>query len=167
MGGIVGGIVGGIGAKKAAKQQRRDIQSAAGELSPYAQGGLRAQSALESSLGLAPGDTSGAEGLQRFRDSSGYQDTLNRSLRGVAASGAAQGLLGSTGTGERFQRTAAELANSTRDSYLSRLFGLQQAGQSAAANRAQLIAGKPASRGTVLQGLGANLNSIFLGPPRG
>lgn len=162
MGGIVGGIVGGFGAKKAAKQQRKDTQAAAGELTQFAAPGAAATDALSQALGLSSGTAAG-EGLQRFRESLGFRDQQNRALRGVASSGAAAGLLGSTGTGERFQRTAGELASGTLNSFLSNLFGLQNQAQNAATNRAQLLAGQPASKGQVAQNVGSNLNRIFLG----
>lgn len=167
--GILGGIIGGIGKKKAAKQKRADVQAAAAGLDPYADG-TAAKGALEQAIGLESGPSADAEGLQRFRDSVGYRDMQNRALRGVAANAGARGLFGSTGTGERFQRTAGELADSTYKDYLAEdqrrignLFGLYKGAQSAATNRASLLAGQPASKGTLMQGIGSGLNKIFLG----
>lgn len=162
MGGIIGGIIGGAGQKKAAKQQRTDIQGAAAGLNPYAQPGIAANNALSGALGLG-GGTEAGEGLQRFRESLGFRDMQNRALRGVAASGAARGLLGSTGTGERFQRTAGELASGTFNDFLNNLFRVQSQGQTAATNQAELLAGQPTSKGSIMQGVGSNLNKIFLG----
>lgn len=109
-----------------------------------------------------PGAT-GAEDLQRFRESTGFRDIQNRALRGVATNAAAKGLLGSTGTGERFQRTAGELASGSFQDFLKNLFGLQSGAQTAATNQAQLLAGQPASKGAVRQGVGADLSKLFLG----
>lgn len=162
MGDVVGGIIGGIGRKKAARQARADARAGVAKLEPFAQAGGDATGAIAQLLGLQ-GGTAAGEGLQRFRESIGFRDMNNRALRGVAASGAARGLLGSTGTGERFQRTAGELASGTLNDFMSQLFGLQNAGQSAATNQAQLIAGQPTSKGQVLQGVGSSLNRTFLG----
>lgn len=162
MGGIIGGIVGGLGKKKAAKQARGDIQAGVTKLDPFAAPGAAATDALSGALGLN-GSTAAGEGLSRFRDSLGFRDTLNQSLRGVASNAAAKGLLNSTGTGTRFQQSAGQLAKGTLNDFLGKLFGVQQSAQGAATNQANLLSGQPQSKGTVLSGVGSNLNRIFLG----
>lgn len=162
MGGFIGGLIGGSGAKSGAKQGRQDVNQAVGRLDPFAAPGASATNALSSLLLGRPGAT-GGEGLQRFRESIGFNDAQNRSLRGVASNAAAKGLLGSSGTGERFQQTANELASSSFQDFLKNLFGLQSSAQAAATDQASLLAKKPTSKGLVRQGIGSDLSTLFLG----
>ena len=94
---------------------------ARGRFNPYAEQGLAANPLISSLLGMSEGDSSGGEGLARFRESTGYQDTLNQSLRGVGANAAARGLMGSSGSGRAFQETAGRLAQRCAVSSLRRL----------------------------------------------
>lgn len=81
------------------------------------------------------------EALQRFRESLGFRDTQNAALRGVGANAAARGLLGSSGTGNTFQRSAANLANQTYGGFLDRLTGVAGRGQQAASGQAGIDTG--------------------------
>jgi len=106
---------------------------------PYAETGGRANSLVGSLLGTGePGDTSGAEGLNRFRESSGYQDTLNSAMGGVASNAAARGLLGSSGTGRVFQDNASQLAQGSFGNYLSNLMNQQSMGMNASGAQSDL-----------------------------
>lgn len=86
-------------------------------------------------------DTSGAEGLARFRESTGYKDTMNAALNGVTSNAAARGLLGSSGTGKIFQNTAATLAQGSFQDYLQNLMGQQNVGVNAAGQQSSQQAG--------------------------
>lgn len=105
---------------------------ARGRFNPYAEQGLAANPLISSLLGMSEGDSSGGEGLARFRESTGYQDTLNQSLRGVGSNAAARGLMGSSGAGRAFQETAGRLAQGSFGDYFDRLLGQQQVGYNAA-----------------------------------
>lgn len=257
---LLGGLLSGFGAKKAAKEQSRNIDrgiaearplfgQAADRLNPYASAGAAATGSLASALGLggagsgggAPGgfDAAGyfsaypdiaqaaqglsdddlkfiqnqgyeptaegfakyhydrygmaegrklpgaggagggapagpGEALAQFRDSLGYRDTMNQALGGVTANRAARGLLGSSGAGQMFQRTAAGLANQTRGDFLDRLTGLSGQGQAAAGGQADidtglgnlLFKGQAAKgtggKGSILSGVGGFLSDIAI-----
>lgn len=105
---------------------------------PYAQAGQESTGLIRSLLGMDPSSTAGAEGLARFRDSTGYQDTLNAALGGAATNAAARGLLGSSGTGKVFQNTASQLAQGSFGDFLNRLMQQQGVGLSAAGTQAQV-----------------------------
>jgi len=115
------------------------FKKASDRFTPYAETGGRANSLVGSLLGTGePGDTSGAEGLNRFRESSGYQDTLNSAMGGVASNAAARGLLGSSGTGRVFQDNASQLAQGSFGNYLSNLMNQQSMGMNASGAQSDL-----------------------------
>jgi hypothetical protein len=111
--------------------------SARGRLQPYADTGGQANSLVSSLLGLSPGNTSGAEAMNQFRDSTGYKDTMNQAMNGVSTNAAAKGLLGSSGTGKVFQNTAANIAQGSFGDFMTRLTGQQSMGVNAANNLAE------------------------------
>lgn len=150
MGGLVGGLIGGIGKKKAAKQARGDTQAAASGLDSFVSGGETASNFL-SQLLQGGGGTGGGEALQRFRELSGERAGLQSGLGAAGSNLASRGLLGSSGAARTFSNVAAERQGDTFNNFLSRLFGQQQLGQSAATNRASLLAGQPTSKGTIAQ----------------
>lgn len=125
---------------------------ARGRFNPYAEQGLAANPLISSLLGMSQGDSSGGEGLARFRESTGYQDTLNQSLRGVGANAAARGLMGSSGSGRAFQETAGRLAQSSFGDYFDRLLGQQQVGYNAAGQLGQLDLGQGLAKQQALFG---------------
>jgi hypothetical protein len=83
-------------------------------------------------------DTSGAEALSRFRESTGYQDQLSAALGGTTANAAARGLLGSSGTGKTFQNNAAQIAQGSFGNFLNNLMGQQGVGLQATGSQAEL-----------------------------
>jgi hypothetical protein len=125
---------------------------ARGRFNPYAEQGLAANPLISSLLGMSEGDSSGGEGLARFRESTGYQDTLNQSLRGVGANAAARGLMGSSGSGRAFQETAGRLAQSSFGDYFDRLLGQQQVGYNAAGALGELDLGQGLAKQQALFG---------------
>lgn len=118
---------------------------------PYATQGTQANSLIASLLGLG-GGTGGAEALDKFRDSTGYRDTMNAALGGVTSNAAARGLLNSSGTGKTFQNTAAQIAQGSFGDFLQQLMGQQQVGLNAAGAQAELGAnlGANAAQATAL-----------------
>lgn len=126
---------------------------ARGRFNPYAEQGLAANPLISSLLGMGEaGDSSGGEGLARFRESTGYQDTLNQSLRGVGANAAARGLMGSSGAGRAFQESAGRLAQSSFGDYFDRLLGQQQVGYNAAGQLGELDLGQGLAKQQALFG---------------
>jgi hypothetical protein len=125
----------GQGYDEARKTVAPTFATARGRFSPYAETGGRANTLTSSLLGLTPGDTSGAEGLAQFRNSTGYRDTMDQALGGVATNAAAKGLLDSSGTGKTFQREASRLAQGSFGDFLDRL--TQQQGMGLDASGAQ------------------------------
>lgn len=160
--GFIGGAFKGIGAKKAAKQQQKFAREGAAELEPFAEQGRGAAEFVSQLLGLG-GGTGANEAMQRFRESTGFRDAMQASGRAVASNAAASRLLGSSGTGLTFQREADRLGRASFDDFFNRLFAAQQAGQGAASTRAGLLAGQPASKGSVLRGVGQSFSNIFEG----
>lgn len=124
--------------RRAMEGMQPSFTQATERFSPYAQQGAAANPLISSLLGMSQGDTSGGEGLARFRESLGYQDALNQALGGVGANAAARGLLGSSGTGRAFQSNAARLAQGTFGNYLDSLLGQQALGANAAGNMANI-----------------------------
>jgi len=104
---------------------------------PYAAQGVQSNNMIGSLLGLN-GSTAGAEGLDQFRNATGYQDTMNAAMNGVTSNAAARGLLGSSGTGKVFQNNAAQLAQGSFGSFLQNLMGQQGVGMDAAGNQANI-----------------------------
>jgi hypothetical protein len=126
---------------------------ARGRFNPYAEQGLAANPLISSLLGMGEaGDSSGGEGLARFRESTGYQDTLNQSLRGVGANAAARGLMGSSGAGRAFQESAGRLAQGSFGDYFDRLLGQQQVGYNAAGQLGELDLGQGLAKQQALFG---------------
>lgn len=117
--------------RRAMEGMQPSFAQAQERINPYAQQGAAANPLIASLLGMSS-DTGGGEGLARFREGLGYQDTLNQALGGISANAAARGLLGSSGTGRAFQSNAARLAQGTFGNYLDSLLGQQQMGMNAA-----------------------------------
>lgn len=158
-GSIGGGLIGGIGRKKAARQQRKDLEGIASGYEGDIARGDGASGLISQLLGLTPG-TGGAEGLARFRENSGYQDQLNTSLRGVASNAAAGGLLNSSGAGRAFQQQAGRQADASYNNFLSLLTGQQNFGGAARDKRATVLGGRPQTAGTLIGALGTGIQSL-------
>ena len=104
---------------------------------PYAAQGVQSNNMIGSLLGLN-GGTAGAEGLDQFRNATGYQDTMNAAMNGVTSNAAARGLLGSSGTGKVFQNNAAQLAQGSFGNFLQSLMGQQGVGMDASRQQAAI-----------------------------
>jgi len=129
----------GQGYDEARKTVNPLFDTARGRFNPYAETGGRANTLVSSLLGTGtPGDTSGAEGLATFRNSTGYRDTMDQALGGVATNAAAKGLLDSSGTGKTFQREAGRIAQGSFGSFLDRLTQQQGMGLDAAGAQADI-----------------------------
>lgn len=125
--------------------------------------------------GAAGGGGGVGEALQRFRESLGFRDTRNAALRGVGANAGARGLFGSSGTGNAFQRTAANLANRTRGDFLDRLTGVAGRGQNAATAQGGFdtsfadtlfrgnVAKGSGGKGSILSGVGNSATRALFG----
>src|SRR5690554_6336176 len=95
-GSLLGGSISSMPASTMAKGIDAAQQQAMGQfdaLNPQIEQGQQASGLIAQMLGLQPG-TQGAEALNQFRQSMGYQDTLNSALGGVTSNAAARGLLG-------------------------------------------------------------------------
>jgi hypothetical protein len=84
-------------------------------------------------------------GLERFKQSSGYQNILNSAMRGVTASGAARGLLNSGAALREYQNRSVDLADRTYQNYLAQILG----GSQTATGNAQGFGGLIGSAGQV------------------
>lgn len=120
-----------------------EARKVAKRFQPYADTGGRANTLLSSLLGTgAPGDTSGAEALSQFRNSTGFRDIMDQSLGGVGTNAAARGLLDSSGTGKTFQREAGRLAQGSFGNFLNQLTNQQGMGMNAEAGVADATLGE-------------------------
>jgi hypothetical protein len=169
----LGDIFSGFGAAKQNKTLSKQLAVAnkteQARLDPYAANGVGANGLISSILGLGkPGDTSGGEALNKFRESTGYQDTMNTALNGVTSNAAARGLLGSSGTGQIFQKTGAQIAQGSFGDYLSQLMDQQDVGMKAAGQQNAVAKSflKPSmeayakSKGATMNALGSITNGI-------
>lgn len=144
-----------------------ESRKVAGRFQPYANTGGRANTLVSSLLGIgAPGDTSGAEGLSQFRNSTGYRDIMDQSLGGVASNAAARGLLDSSGTGKTFQREAGRLAQGSFGNFLNQLTNQQNVGLSAEGSIAEATLGEGGINENIIgraKTMAQKKNSSFLG----
>ena len=143
--------------------------NATSRLDQYATLGADSTGFLRQLLGM-DGGTAGGEALSRFRDSTGYRDTMNAALGGVTSNAAARGLLGSSGTGKVFQTTAANVAQGSFGDFLNRLLQQQQIGYGASKAQSALdaglgdaLAGNSIEKGEVMSKKKSFLGSIFGG----
>lgn len=100
------------------------LQSALGDQVGNAGVGSRAIASL---LGLSGSDAQDA-GFQKFKDSSGYNFIQDEGIRGITASNAAKGLLGSGSALREITKFNSNLASNFLNSYLSNLMGLSNTG---------------------------------------
>lgn len=82
--------------------------------------------------------TAGAEGLSAFRNSSGFRDQFDTALQGVTSNAAARGVLNSSGTGQVFQREAANVADRSFGNFFNGLLGQQGVGLQGAGAQGQI-----------------------------
>ena len=100
------------------------LQSALGD--QVGNAGVGSQ-AIASLLGLSGSDAQDA-GFQKFKDSSGYNFIQDEGIRGITASNAAKGLLGSGSALREITKFNSNLASNFLNSYLSNLMGLSNTG---------------------------------------
>ena len=177
-GGVLGRLGGALGlggsANKGVKRlgqgymdAEAEARKVAGRFQPYADTGGRANTLVSSLLGLGPaGDTSGAEALSTFRNSTGYRDAMTQATGGVATNAAAKGLLDSSGTGKVFQREAGRIAQDSFGGFLDRLTGQQQMGMNAENAVADATLGPGGINESILgraETMSKKKNSSFLG----
>lgn len=143
--------------KRAKNRAFQWLQSSFGPMAQQqAQQGQQFLGAYQSGLGF--GDpTAFNEGLNRFKQSSGYQNILNEAMRGVTANAAARGLLNSGAAIRAYQDRSADLADRTYQNYLAQVLGGAQTTMGNAQNFAGLIgqAGQVGPTQGALGGIGA------------
>jgi len=144
----------------------KEARIASDRFNPYAETGGRANSLVSSLLGLSPGDTSGAEGLSQFRNSTGYRDIMDQAMGGVSTNAAARGLMDSSGTGKTFQREAGRLAQGSFGDFLNRLTNQQGVGMDAIKSQADITMGEGGINSSILgraETMAKKKNASFLG----
>jgi hypothetical protein len=142
--GILAGLLGGAlqanSARRAANAQtsaaNADIQfqtetrdQTIKRLKPFYQGGLTANQAYNSELGLG----AAPKGYRGYSESPGNALMRRDGLDAIQASAAAQGGLFSAATMDDLGRQNADFTNSFREQYLNRLAGVADTGMNAAA----------------------------------
>jgi hypothetical protein len=79
-------------------------------------------------------------GVQRFRDSAGYQNIFDEAMRGVTSNAAARGLLNSGAMVRTAQDRAGQLAQQSYENYLQRLLQGSQTGIQTGMNAGGIVA---------------------------
>lgn len=139
IGGIISGLMGMSAANRAANAQQQAAQSQLdfnkqvyGDISanfkPYLDMGLQGQQAYNSLLGLGQAPA----GFTGFQQSPGYQFAMQQGMDAAQSSAAAGGGLNSGRTLRDLNAFGQGLANQEYQTYLNRLQGIGQQGQSAA-----------------------------------
>ena len=144
----------------------KEARIASDRFNPYAQAGSASTGLISSLLGLSPDDTSGAEGLSQFRNSTGYRDIMDQTMGGVATNAAARGLMDSSGTGKTFQREAGRIAQGSFGNFLDRLTQQQGVGMNAITNQADITMGDRGINAGIIgraDTMSKKKNSSFLG----
>lgn len=139
-------IVGAAASNSAAKKSANAVTTAANNSNalqaqiyeqnrataqPYIEGGNRSFAAWQQSLGLTPTTAENATGYGTYKDSLGYQSTLDEGLRAQRASSAAKGGLLSGDALKAATRYGATYANTFANGYSDRLFQGAQLGSNA------------------------------------
>jgi hypothetical protein len=143
IGGIISGLMGSSAANRAANTQAQSAQQQLdfnkqvyGDISanfkPYLDMGLQGQQAYNSLLGLGQAP----EGFGGYQQSPGYQFQLQQGLDAAQSSAAARGGLMSGNTLAAMNTYGQGVANQDYQTYLNRLQGIGQQGQSAAGMQA-------------------------------
>jgi hypothetical protein len=143
--------------KRAKNKAYQWLQSSFGPLAQQqGQMGQQFLGAYQGALGLGD-DEQFNTGFDRFKRSSGYQNVLNETMRGVTGSMAARGLLASGSTLRALQDRSSQLAQQTYGNYLGQVLGGAQTAFGASQGYANTIAGAGQVGGTqgALSGIGA------------
>ena len=129
--------------------------------------GVGAQNVLAGALGVPGSDASAAQaGFQQFQDASGFDNVLDRAMRGVVGGQAAGGLLRSGSTGNALLTRSNELQQQSYGNYLQNLAGLSSLGLNAgglvanAGQTSQSTGGRPSTAGSIASTVGG-IASIF------
>lgn len=101
-------------------------------LSPYTGIGNQVNPIIASLLGYGGDPSQAQDGLNTFRNATGFQDQLYQGMRSVTNNAATSGLLGSGATLKALQENGTNLANNSFTQYLNALLGQQGVGASAA-----------------------------------
>lgn len=129
--------------------------SLAGAFAPYASAGSDALRRLMGGLGLGTPEDSAAF-TSAYRALPGYQAGLDRGIGAVDQSAVSKGTLQSGNTLKGLYKFGSDYEDSRANDYLSKLFGVAGAGQTATAQgvgtAAQGLAGQTATRNTAYQG---------------
>jgi hypothetical protein len=139
LGGILSGVLGLAGANRAANAQAGAAQNQlafnqqvyddiSANFKPYLDMGLQGQQAYNSLLGLGQAPA----GFTGFQQSPGYQFAMNQGMDASRSQAAAMGGLNSGRTLRDLNAFGQGLANQEYQTYLNRLQGIGQQGQSAA-----------------------------------
>ncbi len=127
--------------KRAKNKAYQWLQSSFGPLAQQqGQMGQQFLGAYQGALGLGD-DEQFNTGFDRFKRSSGYQNVLNETMRGVTGSAAARGLLASGSTLRALQDRSGQLAQQTYGNYLGQVLGGAQTAFGASQGYANTIAG--------------------------
>lgn len=126
MGGLVQGIFGG--SKQQATSGNQAYGTLASDYGGQIQNGTDANNLLSS---LLTGGAAGAQGLQSYKDSSGYQSTLDAGSQAITGNNASRGLLNSGATGKALSNYGQQTNQSYYNNYLTNLLGLSSAGTTA------------------------------------
>jgi hypothetical protein len=128
--------------------------------------GTGANSLLGSLLGVPGSDPSqGAAGLQNYKNSAGYQSTLDAGSQAITGNNASRGLLQSGATGKALSNFGQQTNQNYYQNYLSNLLGLGQQGLGAGsvvAGAGQSSSGSSSSK----PGLGGFLGGLASGIPK-
>ena len=127
--------------------------------------GVGAQNVLAGALGVPGADPAAAQaGFQQFQQTSGFDNVLDRAMRGVIGGQASAGLLRSGSTGNALLTRANQLQQESYGNYLQNLAGLSSLGLNAGglvANAGQQnIGGRPSTAGAIASTVGG-IASIF------
>lgn len=153
---VVGAVASNSASNKAANAQKhaadgaiaatqQNYSNTAANLNPYIDAGKGALTGIQS---LNSGDYSG------FKESPDYQFALTQGLQGLDRSAAARGSLYSGGHSADVMGFAQGLASQNYNGYYSKLAGLANTGQGAAANLGSVGAGNAAAIGANLTNAG-------------
>ncbi|WP_157220625.1 hypothetical protein [Flavisphingomonas formosensis] len=145
--GIVGSIVGGVASGKASKKAAKieaETQAAnrafaekiydkgVALIQPEVDSGNAAGGYIDALLGLDKTDSAAADkAFQNYRDTSGYQFLQDEAQKGVLANSAAAGAFQSGATAKALQERAMNLADQTKNNYITQLTDVANRGTSA------------------------------------
>lgn len=170
---IISGAMQAKAAKKAARAQERAAaedrrmqqqmyDQTRGDLAPWRDSGLRANSIYENALGL-----NGAAGAQQaqsmFQTGPGYQFQMDQGLRALDRSAAARGMLNNGAQGETLVGYGQGLANQEWGNWLANIANLSTTGQNAAAQTGSLGLGYAGNMSNAINNQGAAKASGIMG----